>query len=132
MKPGTRLELDFQTRAYFSRLTRERRTKGNKSALTHEKPLYDEDQQLQDEEDENDFDSPLATSEAHNIFDDAIRILDGIIQGDQTDTISEITPTTVSKQSTSRSTRITKRKLDYLKLIRIHTYHSKHIGFFRK
>ena len=80
------IHLSFFTspyRAYFSRLTRERRTKGNEKETTVSTGTDDEDLQLQEDEDESDFDSALTVTEAYDLLDNAIHVLDDMIQQQQ-------------------------------------------------
>ncbi|CAF5044442.1 unnamed protein product [Rotaria magnacalcarata] len=95
-------------RAYFSRVTRERRTKGNEKQTTASTLVDEEEQQLQEEEDESDFDSALAATEPYDLLDDAIHVLDDMIQQQQSELALSITTSsaTIPSGRTTRSGRI--------------------------
>ncbi|CAF1461166.1 unnamed protein product, partial [Rotaria magnacalcarata] len=94
--------------AYFSRVTRERRTKGNEKQTTASTLVDEEEQQLQEEEDESDFDSALAATEPYDLLDDAIHVLDDMIQQQQSELALSITTSsaTIPSGRTTRSGRI--------------------------
>ena len=102
------IHFQFWHRAYFSRLTRERRTKGNEkqaivSTIDNNSTLDEEELQLQEEEENRDFDSAVSASEAYDLLDDAIHVLDGMIQQQQhatTTTQSSTSPPAPSKRIT--------------------------------
>ena len=102
-------------RAYFSRLTRDRRTKGNAkqgviSTIDNDSKFDEEEQQLQEEEEKSDFDSALAVSEAHDLLDGAIHVLDKMIQQQQANSTTQSTSSTLSTGRTSKGGRTSTRR----------------------
>jgi ATP phosphoribosyltransferase regulatory subunit HisZ len=102
-------------RAYFSRLTRDRRTKGNAkqpfiSTIDNDSKLDEEEQQLQEEEENSDFDSALAVSEAHGVLDGAIHVLDEMIQKQQANSTTQSASSAVSTGRVSKGSRTSTRR----------------------